>query len=52
MDEKTQNYETKKQNFIQMISSVSREQLSEFIKAKGHEPKKIKPFICLNNIDK
>lgn len=43
------NREEKKENFLKMIMSVNREQLSEFVKSKGKEPKKIKPFICLNN---
>ena len=43
------NREEKKENFLKMIMSVNREQLSEFVKLKGKEPKKIKPFICLNN---
>lgn len=52
MPKKDESYEVRKQNFIEMISSVDKEQLSEFIKMKGHEPKKIKPFICLNTIYK
>lgn len=44
----TVSYSKKKQDFIEMLSSVSKEQLTDFIKMKGHEPKKIKPFICLN----
>lgn len=46
--EKAESYEIKKENFIQMLMSVDKDQLSTFIKTKGHEPKKIKPFICLN----
>lgn len=43
------NREDKKQDFLKMLVSVDRDQLSEFIKRKGKEPKMIKPFICLNN---
>lgn len=48
MSKKTESYETKKQDFIKMLTSVDKEQLATFIKTKGHEPKKIKPFICLD----
>ncbi len=41
--------EEKKKEFINMLLSTDKEQLTEFIKSKGHEPKKIKPFICLYN---
>lgn len=41
--------EEKKEDFLKMIMSADREQLTEFVKTKGKEPKKIKPFICLNN---
>lgn len=43
------NREEKKKNFLQMLVSIDREQLTDFVKSKGKEPKKIKPFICLNN---
>lgn len=46
---KSNDYNEKRKNFLHMLQSVSKEQLSEFIKAKGREPKKIKPFICLDN---
>ena len=36
-----------KQNFIQTITSMDREQLARFIREKGKEPKKIKPFVIL-----
>lgn len=42
------NYEKNKKDFIQMLMSVDKDQLQEFIKTKGREPKMIKPFICLN----
>lgn len=43
------NREEKKKDFLQMLVSIDREQLIDFVKSKGKEPKKIKPFICLNN---
>lgn len=43
------NREEKKKDFLQMLVSIDREQLTNFVKSKGKEPKKIKPFICLNN---
>lgn len=43
------NREEKKKDFLQMLVSIDRDQLTDFIKSKGKEPKKIKPFICLNN---
>ncbi len=43
------NREEKKKDFLQMLVSIDREQLTDFVKSKGKEPKKIKPFICLNN---
>lgn len=41
-------YEENKKNFLSMLLSVDKDDLSDFIKNKGREPKKIKPFICLN----
>lgn len=46
---KNKDIEEKKKDFLEMLISVDREQLSEFVRTKGKEPKKIKPFICLNN---
>lgn len=43
------NREEKKKDFLQMLVSIDRDQLTDFVKSKGKEPKKIKPFICLNN---
>lgn len=43
------NREEKKKEFLQMLVSIDRDQLTDFVKSKGKEPKKIKPFICLNN---
>ena len=43
------NREDKKQDFLKMLVSVDRDQLSEFIKKKVKEHKMSKPFICLNN---
>lgn len=42
------NYEKNKKDFLSMLLSVDKDDLSDFIKNKGREPKKIKPFICLN----
>ena len=44
------DYEQKRKDFINMLMAVSREEIAEFIKLKGKEPKQIKPFICLDNI--
>lgn len=41
--------EEKKKDFLSILVSVKKEQLSDFIKSKGREPKMIKPFICLNS---
>lgn len=41
------NYNEIKNNFIESLLTIGREQLTEFINQKGKEPKKIKPFICL-----
>lgn len=41
--------EEKKKDFLRMLVSVDKDQLSDFIKSKGREPKMIKPFICLNS---
>ena len=38
-----------KNHFIQVLLSMDVEQMTDFIKNKGKEPKKIKPFICLYN---
>lgn len=44
--------DAEKYNFIQMLTAMDKEQMAEFIKAKGHEPKIIKPFIRLKNTNK
>jgi hypothetical protein len=48
------NKEQHKSNFIEMLLHVDRDQLTQFIKEKGREPKLTKPFICLdsNKLDK
>lgn len=35
-------------NFLEMLKSVSKEDLASFIREKGKEPKLIKPFVLLN----
>ena len=42
------NKEEYKKNFLEMLKSVSKEDLASFIREKGKEPKLIKPFILLN----
>jgi|GEM_PF-4814034 hypothetical protein len=44
---KDSNYDTKKSNFITMLLSMDKDQISDFIKDKGREPKKIRPFVYL-----
>lgn len=44
---KDSNYDRKKSNFITMLLSMDREQISSFIKDKGREPKKVRPFVYL-----
>lgn len=46
---KDENYQKNKNDFLTMLTSVNRDQLQEFIKNKGREPKMIKPFICLTS---
>ena len=41
--------DNQKKNFIQLITSMDREQMARFIKEKGKEPKKIKPFAILSS---
>lgn len=41
--------DNQKKNFIQLITSMDREQMARFIKEKGKEPKKIKPFVILSS---
>ena len=36
-----------KNNFVKSLLVINREEITEFIKQKGKEPKKIKPFIFL-----
>ena len=36
-----------KNNFVKSLLEINREEITEFIKQKGKEPKKIKPFIFL-----
>lgn len=36
-----------KNNFVESLLEIDRERITEFIKQKGKEPKKIKPFIFL-----
>lgn len=45
---KDEKYRKKKSEFLSMLLSTDKDQLQEFIKNKGREPKMIKPFICLN----
>lgn len=46
---KDEKYKKNKNDFLTMLTSVTRDQLQEFIKNKGREPKMIKPFICLDS---
>ena len=39
-----------KQDFIQMISRMSPEDITQFIKDKGKKPKLVKPFIKVYDI--
>lgn len=41
--------EQKKKDFLKELMAIDKDQMSEFIKSKGKEPKMIKPFICLNH---
>ena len=41
------NYTDVKNNFIECLLSMDREQISDFITQKGREPKRIKPVVCL-----
>ena len=45
---KDEKYNKKRSEFLNMLLSADRDQLQEFIKNKGREPKTIKPFICLD----
>lgn len=48
MSKKTPNQEQIKNNFIESLLNIDRDQLTDFINDKGKDPKKIKPFICLS----
>lgn len=43
------NREEKNEDFLKKLMSMTREEMTEFIRVKGKEPKLIKPFICLNS---
>lgn len=43
------NKEEAKKDFLAMLKDVDKNQLAEFIKQKGREPKMTKPFICLHH---
>lgn len=45
---KDEKYKKKKSEFLSTLLSADKDQLQEFIKNKGREPKMIKPFICLD----
>lgn len=47
MSVKSPDFNEIKNNFINALISIDKEQLTEFVNSKGKEPKKIKPFICL-----
>lgn len=41
--------EEAKIDFLSMLKDADKEQLAEFVRRKGREPKMTKPFICLNH---
>lgn len=40
--------EDQRKDFIRTLLDMDKDQIAEFIKSKGRDPKKIKPFVCLN----
>ena len=48
MSSKKPDYTDVKNNFIESLLSMEREQISDFVAQKGREPKRTKPIICLN----
>ena len=51
MSSKKPNYTKIKNNFLESLLSIDREQLSDFVAQKGREPKLIKPIICLKDLN-
>lgn len=47
MSSKKPDMDKIKNNFVESLLVINREEITEFIKQKGKEPKKIKPFIFL-----
>ena len=47
MSSKKSDMDKIKNNFVESLLVINREEITEFIKQKGKEPKKIKPFIFL-----
>ena len=45
------NYNHVKNNFLESLLSMDREQISNFVAQKGREPKLIKPIICLKDLN-
>ena len=43
------NREEKNEDFLKKLMSMTREEMTEFIRVKGKEPKLIKPIICLDS---
>lgn len=48
MSSKKPDYTNVKNNFIESLLSMDKEQISDFVAQKGREPKRIKPIVCLN----
>lgn len=51
MSSKKPNYTDVKNNFLESLLSMDREQISDFVAQKGREPKRIKPIICLKELN-
>ena len=51
MSSKKPNYNHVKNNFLESLLSMDREQISNFVAQKGREPKLIKPIICLKDLN-
>lgn len=52
MSSKKPNNTQVRNDFIESLLSMDREQISNFVAQKGREPKRIKPIICLNQPNK
>lgn len=51
MSSKKPDYTDVKNNFLESLLSMDREQISDFVAQKGKEPKRIKPIICLKELN-